>query len=384
MKKNKSYTVAAEFVTGSYWDRVELLEGKRPEFTQERFNPVSIHNEAELVSQFGTKTPHSRYALLHYKIPRKKWANNSPVLLVHGASHYAKKAWLGSGATAGLAHALYEADIPVFALSFAHSHGDNYLQGLQIANALSRIQEITDALSVDIVCHSKGGVPARLYLTNLLEPYGAGYEDNLRKFIMLGAPNKGVDFPFRNLQANWFVLDRKINAPVACDSLYFYGRFIDCLHQSLYRDGGNFPGQSQLLYRWDDQYPVLGSARTLYEGGQDFYFHSRGIDLAIQEGGSLIERLLSHPLPEPISLYALAGTRNYFGVIPGESSAPSDGLVFVESALALEQMASNPKQIRAQTCLPLNHLELLYDEKAHGWVLDCLADNPSLQTGSIA
>jgi triacylglycerol lipase len=384
MQNKKSYTVTAEFVTASYWDKVELLEGSRPEFIQETFHPVSVHHEAELISQFGTDTPNSRYALLHYKIPKKKWGNDTPVLLVHGASHYAKKAWLGSGRTNGLAAALYESDIPVFALSFAHSHGDNYLQGIQIANALSRIQEATGANSVDIVCHSKGGVPARLYLANLLEAYGAAYQDNVRKFIMLGAPNKGVDFPFRNLQANWFVLDRKINAPVACDSLYFYGRFIDCLDQSLYKDGGAFPGQSQLLYRWDDQYPVLGSAKTLYEGGQDFYFHSRGIDLAIKEGGSLIERLLSRPLPGTISLYALAGTRNFFGVIPGESSAPSDGLVFVESALALEQMASNSNQIRAQTYLPLNHLELLYDAKAHRWVLDCLADNPSLQTGSIA
>ena len=53
-----------------------------------------------------------------------------------------------------------------FSITFAHPHGDNYVQAQQIANAVARIREVTGASQVDIIAHSKGATATAIYLAN--------------------------------------------------------------------------------------------------------------------------------------------------------------------------------------------------------------------------
>ena len=209
----------------------------------------------------------------------------------------------------------------MYAISFAHSHGDNLMQAIQVSNVIQRICERTGANKLDLIAHSKGGMPTRLYVSNFCKSLNAPYQNNVRKYIMLGTPNRGIDFVFRNISANYGAIRMEMNAPVACDSLLYYGTYLDTTPRSLYADGGAFPGQSQLLYRWDDKYPPSPETRTLYYGGQTMYYHSRGIDIAIQEGNHLIEKMIENPAHSSIELYALAGTHPLFDGIPGERRA---------------------------------------------------------------
>ena len=103
-------------------------------------------------------------------------------------------------------------------------------------------------------------------------------------------------------------------------------------------------------------------------------YHSRGIDAALIEGDYLIEKMLGKPVHPGIELYALAGNNPFFKGIPGEQSGKSDGLVLVDSVLEIEPMASRPSQIKKAEEESLNHLELLYHQKAHQWVLSALEE----------
>jgi triacylglycerol lipase len=52
--------------------------------------------------------------------------------------------------------------------------------------------------------------------------------------------------------------------------------------------------------------------------------------------------------------------------------AESDGLLFVESVLHTEGIAPFENQVKRKDVLPLNHLELLYEEEAHQWIVEGL------------
>lgn len=368
------HEVLQTFEDSLYWQRVECIKGNQPLLKQEKFIEQVEHKDPEILLFFQGNQPSSNLFLLHEHPPIPGTQQKKiPVLLVHGASHQANLSWCNSiHQEKGLLFSLIEEGYHVFAITFAHPHGENKMQGIQVFNALRRIKEITGSHQVDVIAHSKGGVPTRLYASNFLEKEGAPYEINIRKYIMLGTPNKGIDFIFCNVAANYGVIKENISAPVACDSLMYFGSYIDTTSRSIYADGGAFPGQSQLLYRWDDKYPLTPDNRTFYDGGQTMVYHSRGIDVAILEGDHLIEKLLEKPIHPTIQLYALAGNYPFFKGIPGEQRGKSDGLVLAESVLALEPMASTPSQIKRKDEEVLNHLELLYHKKAHQWVLNAL------------
>lgn len=376
-KEKVPFQILQRYEDSIYWEDVELIHGNQIDLKQEKFIEIVEHKDSEIIRYFQSTTPSSQFFLLHHLPPEKNAGRKkTPVLLVHGASHQANLSWCKSfKEEPGLLYFLNQIGYDVYAITFAHSHGDNLMQAIQVSNAIQRVCDRTGAEKVDLIAHSKGGMPTRLYVSDFCMSLNAPYQNNVRKYIMLGTPNRGIDFVFRNITANYGVIRMEINAPVACDSLLYYGTYLDTTDRSLYADGGAFPGQSQLLYRWDDKYPPPPETRTLYYGGQNMYYHSRGIDIALQEGDRLIEKMIDTPVHPSIQLYALAGSHAFFDGIPGEKSGKSDGLVLVESVLDLESMATHPHQIKRRDEMALNHLDLLYHEQAHQWVQSALEED---------
>lgn len=365
------YEVLETYSGSRFWNDTERIKGYQSHLGQETFIPEIECQDEEINRCFGSSQPSSTDVLLHHLAGSVHGDQSSiPILMVHGAGHHANLAWCESQKKeSGLLTALTITGRDLFAVTFAHPHGDNWQQAIQLGNIIHRIKERTKTDRIDLIAHSKGGIPAWIYLANLCETDGAPYRGDVARYIMLGTPNRGIDFPFRHAHPNWAVVKMGINAPIACDSMLYYGRYIDTTERSIYRDSRAFVGSSQLLFRWDEQFPVSSQAKTLYYGGQNLLLHSRGIDAAIRDGNHLMETLLQSPVDLNIDLHLLAGNHAYFHGVPGEQDGPSDGLVFVESVLYTDGIATHSSQIKAKDVLPLNHLDLLYHPDAHEWVL---------------
>lgn len=369
---DKPYVVVSRFYHCRFWSWTERIQGRQECFVQEKFIPATEWKEEEVVSQFQTSTPHSRNVLLHYLEAEKPLAGN-PILLVHGASHHANLSWGESfDKQKGLLHALRSCGRPIFAVTFAHPHGDNLLQAIQLYNVIKRIQELMGGSKVDLIAHSKGGISVWAFLAGLGKPWDAAPEGQVEKCMMLGTPNRGMDYPFRHMLPNWWVKLLNYNAPLSVDEMLWYGQYIDTTEHSLYKEGGAFPGLAQLLFRWDEHYPVPFSVQTLYYGGRNWLIHSRGIETAIVEGGNFMHKLLQSPIDEKVQLHILAGDHSYIRGLCTEWDGPSDGLVFVDSVLYTDGLTEDDRQIKRKTVLPLNHLGLLYDRTAHEWVMEGL------------
>lgn len=355
--------------SSSYWAQAELLHVSGV-FTQpEPFCEVNEHTDPELVTAFGSPRPRPDQCLLYYARGWNANQHQTPLLLVHGAGLDASSFTnLWSLGYTGLQQQLAALGYRVFAVCFSHSHGDNFIHAEQLAAAIARVKERCGCEQINLLAHSKGGIAARIYLSNLA---ATPYRHDVSQYLMLGTPNLGTDFPFRNTRAAYMIYLTDANGVLAWDKINVCGFFRDVSARAVYKDGC-FPGQSQILYRWDDRYPLDTTQPdwwTSYHGGWGFISHSRGIDQAIKDGGCLIERLNAHPLPADITLSVLAGDRHLFWQwAPGESSGPSDGLVFVESALYTDGMTAGGAKVKARTVLPVNHMQLLYHYQAAAWV----------------
>lgn len=370
MEMKQSYLVTDRFVDSDHWTWTERLIGQQSCFVPEPFISKTVWKDEDVIRYFQSSAPHSECVLLHYLAPLEPVYAQPPILLIHGAGHHGRRAW--GNREGGLVHALHLAGRHVFALTFAHPHGDNLLQAVQLRNTIQRIKELSGSEKVELIAHSKGGIAAWTYLANGVSPWGAEYNHDVSRCFLLGSPNKGLDYPFRHVFPNWIVQSLGISAPIACDSMYYLGHYIDTTRYSIYKEGGAFPGSSQLLYRWDDKYPVHQAAQRIYEGGQDLLYHSRGIDAAIHEGGEYMEYLMQSPIAPDIEVHILAGNSPFFHGVCTEWDGESDGLVFVESALSTESLVEDKQQVCRASVLPLNHLQLLYHSMAHHWVLEGL------------
>ncbi|MEW9668844.1 esterase/lipase family protein [Ammoniphilus sp. 3BR4] len=369
---DKPYVVLSRSYDCRFWSWTEHIQGLQKCFIQEKFITANEWREEEIISQFQSSTPHSSEVLLHHLEVEKRSAGN-PLLLVHGASHDANLSWGESlDKKKGLIHALKTCDRPIYAVTFAHPHGDNLLQAVQLNNVIKRIQELTGGSKIDLIAHSKGGISAWAYLAGLGKTWDADHEGQVEKYIMLGTPNRGLDYPFRHVIPNWWVKLLNFNAPLSVDEMLWYGQYIDTTEHSLYKEGGAFPGLSQLLFRWDEHYPIQSAAQTLYYGGRNWLIHSRGIETAMAESGNFMNKLLQSPIDREIELHILAGNHSHIRGLCTEWDGPSDGLVFVDSVLYTDGLTEDDKQIKRKTVLPLNHLDLLYDRIAHEWVMEGL------------
>lgn len=355
--------------SNSYWETVESLVLSDFNCGQEPFCTVNEHLDPDYIAAFGSSRPLSNQFLLCRAPGWDKNLNRTPVLLVPGAgldpSSFTNLWDMGY---LGLQQQLVALGYRVFAVCFSHYHGDNFFQAEQLAAAITQIKDLCDCDQIDLIAHSKGGVAARIYLSGL----GSNpYRGDVNQYIMLGTPNMGTDFAFRNPGASYMIYLAAGNGVIAWDRINYMGIYMDTSARSIYHDGC-FPGQNQILFRWDEEYPLDPTQPdwwSSYFGGWGFLSHSRGIDQAIKDGGNLIRKLDRCPLPPELKLSVLAGNNHiFFGTAPGDSSGPGDGIIFLESALYTDGMTSGGAAVKEKTVLPLNHMELLYNYKAAGWI----------------
>lgn len=368
------------------WERVELLEDRSSFFAKEPFSEASRREQPDVKAGFdGESEPSSARFLLHCA---NGWDRTDdrlpPVLLVHGAVVDATKSW-GAGAFkgrggAGLAARLATDGRRVFAITFAHPHGDNWMQAEQVANAIARIRALTGAPQVDLVAHSKGGLPARLYCSNLRKPGMTPFRGDVRRLALIACPNDGIDVAFAYPNLNYWVIMNKANAALVWTDALVYGTWTNLRARSLYstsEGGGAFAGQAQMLKRWDSVYGLYESdeqfdVKTTYEGGHGKVSNSLGIDHAIKEGGDLIARLETVGVDRRVTVALLAGTKPAVMGFTGERRGPSDGLLLVRSALATDGITRAGAKVSRKDSLHLSHIELVYAEPALRWVEDAL------------
>ncbi len=202
------------------------------------------------------------------------------------------------------------------------------------------------------------------------------YQGDVRRVVLVGAPNGGIDFSFRHPSANYALLsggdNHKLNAPVSWERAILYGLPQNVSEQGFSSKGPDyFPGQRQLLADLSGDHPLSPLEPdwyTTYHGGQGFVSYSKGIRHYIEEGENVIARLKDHPIPEEIEVAVVAGNAANIPGIVNEYTGPSDGLLFVSSALDLPEETN----IIARDVLPLHHKALVSDPKGQQWIADAL------------
>lgn len=329
-------------VASKYWERIECWQDTARPFALEPMLDKSRHETPEIISAFGTNKPKTSNFLLHYG---PKWRANAGkvVILVHGASDNANRAWatpailLGDAAKPGLLQTLEAAGHRVFAVTFPHKHGNLFYEAQYLADAVEIVRQATGARKVTLVGHSAGGLVARAYVSGYR--LGGGwtpYRGDVENLVTLATPHRGQDFAFRHPEFNYYFMKDELaaNAPMSWDKVLAYGQWKNTFEFSIYSD--NFPMQQQSLYNWTGKYPVSLSSPDSYttmHGGQGFVSHSQGIDNAIARGGNFINGFKAYPVPADVAVTVVAGTKSEIQNVPQtEKDGPSDGLVFVESA----------------------------------------------------
>lgn len=376
------------------WHSTDLIRDRDEIFKQQNFSPRTKHRDKEIVAAFGTDAPHSGDALLHYAgpVPEGVEKKETPVLLVHGASKTGNFWWDPSedGANAGLPQKLRDEGHEVYAVTFAHNQDDNFLWAEQIANSIAEIKKKTGAEEVDIVAHSKGGVPTRLYVSDVRREgvEATPYQDDVRRVVLVGTPNGGIDTSFRHSGANYTLItggdSPALNAPVSWESAVLWGASRDVSEHGFSSEGPDyFPGQRQLLADLSDKYPLTPTGPdwyTTYHGGRGFVSNSKGIEHYIAQGENVIERLQQNPIPKEIEVAVVAGNAANIPGMVNEFTGPSDGLLFVSSALDLPSETN----LIARDVLPLHHKALVSDARGQQWIADALDKEPAADDGGKA
>ncbi|MEZ4451565.1 MAG: alpha/beta fold hydrolase [Nannocystaceae bacterium] len=339
---------------------------------------------------FGAPQPEAG-AFLFYYAPGWDQGDGVPILLVHGANDSPDRAWAnpnesgayGCGDTmcpeTGMMQALAGAGYRVFALGLGHRQGDNFTAAHLIHDALAIVRDRTGAAQVDVIGWSMGAFSARMYASGVRAAWGAEYSDEIRRLILIGGPNRGFDYLFRyGINHDLFIYPEcteplmvaPINAPAPHTATTCYGVLYQHPELSIYAtDAGDFyPGQRQMLYRWDDVYAIPQTNQdwyTTYHGGKGFVSDGTGIDPALED--SLVAEIQGAGVPASIATYLLCGDtkgdkNKAIPVIPNETSGPSDGVVFIESCT---DKAGIGKLVDTEM-IEQNHLKL-------GWHPDSIA-----------
>ncbi len=386
------------------WARVERLADRHPSFVQEDFATQTQQFDPLIKRWFGDDpTPSSSEFLLHCAKGFDEKTFPNPVLLVHGAGDNANRAWVHPESPTmpatlpdkgrGFALLLANMGYSVFAVTFAHNQGDNFLQAEQIANAIRRIRILLNrtndkAFKVDVVAHSKGNAAVQVYVCNgpkmfPKKTYLTPFRHDVRRYVAIASAFHGIDIPYRYYMYNLFVAQKgNINSPMAADALVFYGfwkQFPEC---SVIPGKTNyFPGQCQLLYNLAKSDVPLGpesytasdmnlTMTVLYGGGSSLFLKSRGIEAGINAGERLIYKLNEQGLEPDVQLAVIAGKNRYIAnYIPGYGywpmpweiiSPPGDGVVFLKSATAVDGMLRRGAKLLGQEIVDLNHLGVAF------------------------
>jgi triacylglycerol lipase len=363
------------------WAWTERLFDSDPNLTQANFGPRGKQRSAEIVEAFGSDTPHSGNVLLHYAGPPPAGVarQKTPVVLVHGANKTGEFWWdpNENGSEKGLPQKLRDEGHEVYFVSFAHPHDDNFVWAEGLANSIERVKQLTGKKEVDVVAHSKGGAPARAYVSDMRQDWMTPYRGDVRRLVLVGAANGGLDTTFRHAASNLALLSKSdspfLNAPTSWEKTKFMGLVpIDVASKSYSNEAGDcWPGQDQLLARWDSKYPIAmweQDSYTTYHGGEGFVSSSKGIDHYIAQGGHYIEKLNEARIHPGVEVALLAGDNPNIPGIMNENTGPSDGLLFVESALHMP----STDNIKAKAVLHLNHKALVSDSEGQQWISDTL------------
>jgi triacylglycerol lipase len=370
----ENFTVVST-TQGQTWPRMELL--RTAGLPTARMPQRGRQQAADVVTCFGQDRPPSSDVCLHDAGAPDSLRHEVPVLLIHGANMNATSNWAAPPFTrqkTGLMQHLRAQGYHVFAVSFADKHDDNFVWVNQIHNAIERIRQITGAQEVDTVAHSKGGFALRMYTSNIMGPgMQRPYQKHVRKAIFVGTPHRGIDYTFRNSVVHWALLpagdDPVKYAPVAWDKTLLLGTWKDTREESFM--GPYFKGQAQMMARWDKEYPINPTNPdwyTTYNGGQGFVSHSPGIDAVIQSGGDIVGQLKQSPVEAGIQVALLAGKRANMEGLLNESSGPSDGIVFVKSASAAQDVTAGGARLLDSKVLDLHHLGLVAEPEALAWI----------------
>ncbi len=323
--------------TVQLWSAIERhVDTDRTLFTAGEFNTSTEWQDNAAFAPwigtcFGTGTPTGGTFLLHQGV-HAATASGTPILFVPGAGDNASRGFVT------MATKMDWAGRPVYAITFAHPHGDVFEQAEIVADAIARVRAITGAAQVDLVSHSKGGISVAVYLSHHAgADWGAGdarsrayasvgtpFRGDVRRSVFIATPFGGIDTAFRWPLGNVASLSTDTAlAPTSWRTWYPYGTGYlawntDLAEQDFFADGGDlFPGQRQLLARQDyalpGSMPWLGAYSlqtdwyTSYEGGYGYYTFSDGIDAAIANGGALLEHLADAGVDPRVELFVLAG-----------------------------------------------------------------------------
>lgn len=186
----------------------------------------------------------------------------------------------------------------------------------------------------------------------------SNYAGDVRKLLLLGGPNGGIDYFLRHP-----VQDKgATNWPMAWNTVTLDGTTTDT-REYLMGPQGYWPGQGQLVARWDDRFPLPewdASGRKTYYGGSTPQFQADGIQKAIESGDHFLEKLQATPLASDVEVGLLAGNHSDVPGFKNETVGPSDGIILLDSALT----APKDAQVKTSEVLPCNHLELVLGEQA--------------------
>jgi hypothetical protein len=356
------------------WVRVERWRDPSSAFTQEGFPPDGRGDQTgQRVTFFGgDATPHSSRFLLYYAPNWNTNAKATPVLLVHGANQNADIAWadpndigeFGCGRqtcpSTGLMQKLEADGFKVFAIGFPHKNGDGYFWAEQIADAIAVVKQRTGATRVDVAALSKGAFNARMYVSSVKKSWGSAYQENVRRLILIGGPNNGLDLSFRH---GWtFSLPvypecgGMANGPTPHDALVCFGVLRpgpEWTYSSSY-----FPGSGQLLKRWDSVYGLSTLEQdwyTTYYGGAGF--HTLGDGITAYLGASLVDTVRNAGTAASVRVHNLCGNQNDIGLLHNEHTGPSDGIVFIASCNDATGLTNHG----GSAVVTVNHVELGWD-----------------------
>lgn len=389
----------------SPWERIELLEDDDSHFVNEGFHLKSRQNHSLIQKAFNTSKPHSRNFLLHYAPRWNRSTQKVPVLLVHGAGDNACRGFChpwsfdipenGQIDKPGIMQHLAKQGFPVFAVTFSHPHGDNFLQAQQVANAIARIKEVTGAEKVDVLCHSKGAMSVRIYASDLGAEYPeyswiTPFRGDIRRIVFVASPLKGIDTAFRYYMYNFTVMQQGLAAPIGPRSLVWQGMYTNTENHNLL-----FPGQFQMLHNWvkdgiafnyQSSTPDMNLTRNaLYNGGVSALVSSDGIDKAIQDGGNVISSLNRKGIDPSVTCHILAGTKQeidkvkfFWLEIPiGEFADSSDGVLFLKSAVYKKGLTARGAKIGSVKTLDTHHVGLTVLPAALNHISEVLRERDS-------
>ncbi|MGQ0839711.1 esterase/lipase family protein [Actinokineospora sp.] len=387
LTKEATYTSVA-----NGWAKVDRYRDTTTGFRDEQYPPDGRGDQdGQRRTFFNNVGKPSSSRFLLYSAPR--WSTGTkatPVLLVHGANDNPDRAWanpnesggFGCGSatcpSTGLMQYLDTRGYKVFAIGFAHKQGDNLQHAQQVGDAIAVIKSRLGVSKVDVVGWSKGMMSARMYVSSVKPAWGRSYAGDVRKLMTLGGPNGGYDYPFAHGWAHdfsiWPECGGKINAPSPHTRMTCFGLYTYHPELSITPTGGwdAFPGQRQMLARWDGTFGVNGSTQdwyTTYYGGQGFYTDGPGIQAAIN-AGSLISTIQATSTPAAVQVYLLAGGAPNIVGVWNETRGPSDGIVFIASALSTTGVATVGGTALIST---INHLQLGWSTSAMAQVTTWLA-----------